>query len=192
MYFAVLYLPSGLSFNFFLLSSRLIQSYSSIAETFPLDVREAEENFDLALIASLEIDVVPHLGDSKIPDDLVSQLGKILERGSKLYELEEGNSSPPSGLPHRPSPISQSSSSSLTSTWVPPAPLRSPASRVTASPSKSLTSQIVGLDVEMSYSELGLTDFGNMVPRERFSYWCFDLLFLICSDVTRGRTRLEV
>jgi hypothetical protein len=55
-----------------------------------------------------------------------------------------------------------------------------------------LTSQIVGLDVEMSYSELGLTDFGNMVPRERFSYWCFDLLFLICSDVTRGRTRLEV
>jgi hypothetical protein len=42
------------------------------------------------------------------------------------------------------------------------------------------------MDVGMSYADLGSTDFGNMVPRERFSYWCFDLLFLICSDVTRG------
>jgi len=26
-----------------------------------------------------------------------------------------------------------------------------------------------------------------LVPRERFSYWCFDLLLLICSDVARDR-----
>ncbi|PPQ86976.1 hypothetical protein CVT25_009984 [Psilocybe cyanescens] len=50
----------------------------SIAETFPLEVQESEENFDLALIASLEIDVVPHLAISRVPDVLIAQLGKIL------------------------------------------------------------------------------------------------------------------
>ncbi|PPQ88756.1 hypothetical protein CVT25_008626 [Psilocybe cyanescens] len=49
-----------------------------IAETFPLEVQESEENFDLVLIASLEIDVVPHLAISCVPDVLVAQLGKIL------------------------------------------------------------------------------------------------------------------
>ena len=42
------------------------------------------------------------------------------------------------------------------------------------------------MDAGPSYTDLGSTDFGNMVPRERFSFWCFDLLFLICSDVTKG------
>ena len=41
------------------------------------------------------------------------------------------------------------------------------------------------LDVEDKY-DLGSTDFGSLVPRERFSYWCFDLLFLICSETTKG------
>lgn len=30
-------------------------------------------------------------------------------------------------------------------------------------------------------SDMGSTEFGHLVPRERFSYWCFDLLFLTCS-----------
>lgn len=25
-----------------------------------------------------------------------------------------------------------------------------------------------------------------VVPRERFSYWCLDLLFLVCSDIDKG------
>jgi hypothetical protein len=33
---------------------------------------------------------------------------------------------------------------------------------------------------------IGKTDIGTLVPRGRFSYWCFDLLFLICSDATTG------
>ena len=37
----------------------------------PLAAQEAEERFDLALIATLEIDILPHLGDSRIPDRLV-------------------------------------------------------------------------------------------------------------------------
>jgi hypothetical protein len=27
------------------------------------------------------------------------------------------------------------------------------------------------------------------VSRERFSYWCLDLLFLICSDTSKGRSQ---
>lgn len=34
--------------------------------------------------------------------------------------------------------------------------------------------------------EIGTTRAGKLVPRERFSYWCFDLLLLICSDVAKG------
>ena len=156
-------------------------SSSSVAETFPLDVQEAEENFDLALIASLEIDVLPHLGGPRIPDDLVSQLGKILERGSTLYELEEENSSRSSGRPHPPSISPSPSLSSSMPTSI--------SSRAKASPpslSQSPPSSVVRMDAGLSYADLGSTDFGNMVPRERFSFWCFDLLFLICSDVTKG------
>lgn len=38
------------------------------------------------------------------------------------------------------------------------------------------------VDVE----SVGSTATGDVVPRERFSYWCFDLLFLICSSMTSG------
>ncbi|PPQ88757.1 hypothetical protein CVT25_008627 [Psilocybe cyanescens] len=48
-------------------------------------------------------------------------------------------------------------------------------------------SRITKVDVDVDYPELGTTDFGNLVPQERFSYWCFDLLLLVCSDVTRDQ-----
>ncbi|PPR04311.1 hypothetical protein CVT24_013384 [Panaeolus cyanescens] len=124
----------------------------SATESMPPDVKEAEENFDLSLIASLEIDVVPHLGNLRIPDALVSQLGQILQRGSKLYEPEMDVS--PSG-----------SSSSVSSS--------------------SASGKVTDLHIDERYAELGTTDFGRLVPRERFSYWCFDLLFLVCSDITK-------
>jgi hypothetical protein len=37
----------------------------------PLHVQEAEEKFDLSMIATLEIDVVPHLGGPQVPEYLV-------------------------------------------------------------------------------------------------------------------------
>ncbi|KAF5376426.1 hypothetical protein D9615_008633 [Tricholomella constricta] len=120
----------------------------SAAEAFPLEEQEAEENFDLALIASLEIDVAPHLGDSRVPDDLVCQLAKILHQGSRLYDSQSegvsGSNSPTNG---------------------------------------QTSGKVEAVDVQNQY-ELGSTESGPLVPRERFSYWCFDLLFLICSNTT--------
>ena len=149
-----------LSFCFFFSSESLPSS--SFADTFALDVQESEENFDLALIASLEIDVVPYIGDHRIPDILVSQLGKILHAGSQACDVG-GESSP---IPLNGSLSSTSSNS--------------------ASSPISHAAKIVPVDIDERYSDLGTTEIGKRAPRERFSYWCFDLLFLICSDTTKG------
>ncbi|KAG6888448.1 hypothetical protein C0992_008477 [Termitomyces sp. T32_za158] len=123
----------------------------SAAEAFPLDVQETEENFDFDLIASLEMDVVPHLGDSRVPDYLVGQLAKILHLGSRLQETE------------------------------------------TEDVSSMISPKIEIIDM---HNESGSTESSAVVHRERFSYWCLDLLFLICSYVKSGhenaRQRLAV
>ncbi|KAF8879578.1 guanine nucleotide exchange factor in Golgi transport N-terminal-domain-containing protein [Infundibulicybe gibba] len=116
----------------------------SAAETFPLDVQDTEENFDLALIGALEIDVVPHIGDSRVPDNLLVHLAKFLSQGSRLYTDDS---------PTPPSPDS-----------------------AVQSPSTS--------NREEKSFDHGHTDCNTPVPRERFSFWCFDLLFLICSATT--------
>lgn len=101
----------------------------------------------MSLIAALEVDVVPYVADSRVPDDVVINLSKILHQGSLLYsadDFDENVLSPKSG-----------SSSELTAV------------------------ETVGSTVVL-----------RVVPRERFSYWCLDLLFLICSDVRKGTLRL--
>jgi len=128
---------------------------SSLAETFSLEEQETEENFDLALISSLEIDLVPHLGGPRVPDYLVGQLAKILHQGSQLYKFPF----------HTP----RSSSPGL-GDW----------SNVGSS--RNSREEFEKLDLE----SVGSTATEEVVPRERFSYWCFDLLFLICSNVTSG------
>lgn len=156
------------------ISVSLSYPFSSSIESFPLDVQETEENFDLSLVASLEIDVVPHLGGSRIPDNLVATLGKILQKGSKIYEDEQVASSRSSSASDDTAPSPPSSSESQPKNG---ASLANP-----GSPSK-----LQGIALDMHYSDIGSTDFGTLLPRERFSYWCFDLLFLICSDVTKGK-----
>jgi len=121
----------------------------SATEAFTLEMQEAEENFDLALIGALEIDVVPHLGDKRVPDPLVGQLAKVLQQGSRLYEAEVASN------PH--SPVSSSGSR-----------------------------EFEKIEMDGQY-ENGSTQSGTLLPRERFSYWCFDLLFLICSNITKDQ-----
>ncbi|KAJ6523337.1 hypothetical protein B0H19DRAFT_1201883 [Mycena capillaripes] len=120
----------------------------SATEAFPLEKQEEEENFDLALIGALEIDVVPHLGEKRVTDLLVAQLAKVLQQGSRLYEAELASN------PH--SPVSSSSR------------------------------EFEKIEMDGQY-ENGSTQSGALLPRERFSYWCFDLLFLICSNTTKDQ-----
>ncbi|KAG1868360.1 hypothetical protein DFJ58DRAFT_698074 [Suillus subalutaceus] len=120
-------------------------------EGFSLEDQEAEENFDLSLISSLEIDLVPHLGDTRVPDYLIAQLAKILHKGSQLYKSSMN--------PSRPD---------------------SPSTNTTNVSDDSRESH----DFEKVDLDIGTTAPGVVVPRERFSFWCFDLLILICSNVT--------
>ncbi|KAG2136619.1 uncharacterized protein EDB93DRAFT_1242351 [Suillus bovinus] len=123
----------------------------TVTEGFSLEDQEAEENFDLSLISSLEIDLVPHLGDTRVPDHLIAQLAKILHKGSQLYKSSMN--------PSRPGSPSTDTAN------------------VSDDSRESHDFEKVDLDI-------GTTASGFLVPRERFSFWCFDLLFLICSDVT--------
>ncbi|KAF8267460.1 hypothetical protein EI94DRAFT_1730637 [Lactarius quietus] len=121
-----------------------ILSDCSAADAFSLVEQEEEENFDHHLIVSLETDVVPCLGDDRVPDYLITQLAKILQQGSQL--LQDGSSEE-----YPPTP---------THTEIRSAPL-------------------------LSGEEVGSTVPLLAVSRERFSYWCLDLLFFICSDTAK-------
>ncbi|OJA16091.1 hypothetical protein AZE42_05645 [Rhizopogon vesiculosus] len=123
----------------------------TVIEALSLEDQEAEENFDLSLISSLEIDLVPHLGDPRVPDHLITQLAKVLHQGSQLYK-----SSPDPSRPGSPS----------------------------TDTAKAFDDSRDSHDFEKVDVDIGTTAPGILVPRERFSFWCFDLLFLICSDVT--------
>jgi len=120
-------------------------------EGLSLEDQEVEESFDLSLISSLEIDLVPHLGDTRVPDHLITQLAKILHKGSQLYKSSMG--------PSRPD---------------------SPSTDTANVSDDSRDSH----DFEKVDLNIGSTTPEVLVPRERFSFWCFDLLFLICSNVT--------
>ncbi|KAI0690366.1 hypothetical protein BC835DRAFT_1365030 [Cytidiella melzeri] len=124
----------------------------STADNFPLEMQQQEESFDLALIAALEIDVVPHLGDSRVPDYITAQLAKVLQQGSQIRDDSEYR--PPS-----------------------PASLESVSQRASA--------ELVTFG-RHTLAE-GTTEPGRLLPREQFSYWCFDLLFLICSSVAQDQ-----
>jgi hypothetical protein len=124
--------------------------------------QEDEENFDQSLITSLETDVIPCLGDGRVPDYLITQLAKVLQQGSQLLQLEGDEGHPP------PTPNSP-----------PPRPnAKSPAQSGKNKKGKAAAdSEIV----------VGSTAPVAEVSRERFSYWCLDLLFLICSDSSKGK-----
>jgi len=125
----------------------LLISCSSAALTFPLDVQAEEEEFDFALLEALRKHVVPCIGAVGVPDALVSEMARILCRGSCVVGVADDD------------------------------------------------------EVRWASTEVGgviprwaSTEVGRVMPRERFSYWCFDLLFLICSrrEGDDGDKRLAV
>ncbi|KAK1219528.1 Endocytosis and vacuole integrity protein [Marasmius sp. AFHP31] len=142
------------------------------ALSFPLEAQESEENFDLALLSSLEIDVLPYLGDSRIPDDVLRMLPNMLSQGSRLYEGDYGVGSPSrSRTPELPEHNSSSAKSKSSRT--------------------SSSGEWVDVNKHLGHGSTHHNDAASLVPRERFSYWCFDLLFLVCSDVTKDQEPLR-
>jgi len=124
-----------------------------------LEVQDAEEEFDLAYIKVLQANIFPYLGDSRVPDDLISQFGKMLQNASRLHRLDIDR-------PRSPESIG----------------------------GKTLVEEHHGkLRGLREFDDLDFTQMvGTTVPmvqlpRERFAYWCFDLLFLICSNSQDGR-----
>ncbi|GAA5884135.1 hypothetical protein JCM6882_002154 [Rhodosporidiobolus microsporus] len=141
----------------------LAESGSFASDT--LDQLHAEENFDLALLASLERDVFPHLGSPLVPDRLIRRLAKALQIASRLYQLDY------------PYP---SLSSDLLSPPTDTPPATPPEARFELDFDRQVEGPLHGTTIEVV--EIG---------RERFSYWSLDLLFLICtadaSDSPRKR-----
>jgi hypothetical protein len=111
------------------------------------------------LITSLETDVIPCLGDDRVPDYLITQLAKVLQQGSQLLQHEQDED-------------------------LPPTPVSPPQSK---SKSKSKSTTRKGKAQADDEAVMGSTAPVREVSRERFSFWCLDLLFLICSDTAKGR-----
>ncbi|GAA6033445.1 hypothetical protein JCM8097_001397 [Rhodosporidiobolus ruineniae] len=115
-----------------------------------------EENFDLALLVSLEHDVLPHIGASVVPDRLIRRLAKTLQIAARLYQLD---------YPYTTTAADLLSPSSAADT--PPA--TPPEPRFDLDFDRQAKGEMHGTTVEVV-----------PVGRERFSYWCSDLLFLLC------------
>ncbi|OCH93573.1 hypothetical protein OBBRIDRAFT_885401 [Obba rivulosa] len=138
----------------------------SAATNLPLNTQQEDENFDLALIAALEIDVVPFLGESTIPDYVVSQLAKVLQQGSRLRDADP---------------------------YIPPSPPLSNGNLTLDNGHEAMpqdgrvSSEFENNKFGQTDVSMGTTETGRFLPRERFAYWCFDLLFLICSDTAKDQ-----
>lgn len=125
---------------------KIIEGYRAILEadsqpvlSMTLKQQRAEEDFEYAVLSSLESDIVPRLGNSAIPDDAIIALARSLSAASNLHEPK-----------HEEAPKAAKSPR-------PDGSVRSPL-----------------LPAGSTEDELDL-------PRERFSYWCLDLLFSMCT-----------
>ncbi|PVG01204.1 hypothetical protein CPB86DRAFT_805390 [Serendipita vermifera] len=127
-----------------------------------------DEAFDYAFISAIEEQISPHLGNSRIPNDTIKEFGKILQHASKLYEVGT-DGSPTLTRSSSQTPVEES--------------IEQPGIKTLKQFSSSELHGIVGKTIPT-----------NSLPRERFSYWCFDLLFLLCSsgiaDNENGRRRV--
>ena len=125
-----------------------------------IEDRHEEENFDLALLVSLEQDVLPYIGAPSVPDELVRRLGKTLQAASRLYELDLPNFAhlgTTGGEPDEASSGSGSSAGTRKETRFEP-----------------------DFDVQAAGETHGTTAEVVEVGRERFAYWSFEMLFAMC------------
>ncbi|GAA5895692.1 hypothetical protein JCM8208_005301 [Rhodotorula glutinis] len=127
----------------------------SSTETRSLEDLYEEENFDIALLISLERDVLPNFGSSFVPDTLIRRLGKTLQLASRLHHLDL-----PTPLP------SHSQHNGHPYDTPPPTP---PEPRFDPDFDRQVVGEMQGTTVEVVEA-----------ARERFGYWCLDLMFHMC------------
>lgn len=124
---------------------------------------------------SLEQDVIPSIGIDRVPDDLIRRLANYLQNASRLYDFD----------------------------------LPGVASELSISLPHSISSEVAHYDedgVELSRTEArfdpnfdrqakgklnGTTAEVVSIGRERFRYWSFETLFLLCSSGDDGRSYLS-
>ena len=58
--------------------------HSSVIESWSREDRDAEELFDQALLHTLKEDVIPRIGHQTVPDEVISQIVKVLSRASQV------------------------------------------------------------------------------------------------------------
>lgn len=122
--------------------------------------QQADEDFDMAVIATIEMHLLPQLGHAQVPADAISTLTKALKDGSRLYDLaiedHDGLASPAMTLVN-------SGEGRFKEDYA----------------DQSSWSTING---EMDGTTIGERE----RPRERFAYWAFDLLFSMCASAGQG------
>ena len=130
---------------------------------------------------AIEQDVLPYVGSELVPDDLLRRLGKCLQIGSKLYDLNL--------------PEAHDSFAYLTSPPLTPRVLEDGQSdqidvgiddhdEIETRFDADFDRQATGKDLRGTTADI------VEVERERFAYWWLDLLFLMCSDEARGRSEV--
>lgn len=152
-----------------------------------LELQQAEENFDLSLLSeftllllviykpfahsrylsplvSIETDILSQIGNPLVPDELIQRLAKCIQVASKLYELD---------LP--PSIISTSDSDDQETAFTPEDTLI-----IEARFDPDFDRQAKGKIIHGTTAQI------IEIGRERFGYWCLDLLFLMCSAEEKG------
>jgi hypothetical protein len=128
----------------------MLKIHSSACEQLDPSSREEDEAFDRAWLASLQADVIPHLGDPQVTPSILEYLARILQEGSRLHEFSVAH-------PANDGPVNNG-----------------------AKPDR--------LDLgERRAFDVPTTQGGTLLPREAFSYWCFDLLFQLCSSSVSRR-----
>ncbi|EST06476.2 Mon2 [Kalmanozyma brasiliensis GHG001] len=61
---------------------------SSLAQSLPADVKNADELFGLHLLSTIERFILPCLGEKEVRDHLIGRVARALTLGSKLYTFE--------------------------------------------------------------------------------------------------------
>lgn len=110
---------------------------------------------------SLERDVLPNFGSSFVPDTLIRRLGKTLQLASRLHHLDL-----PTPLP------SHSQHNGHPYDTPPPTP---PEPRFDPDFDRQVVGEMQGTTVEVVEA-----------ARERFGYWCLDLMFHMCEGGEQG------